>query len=83
VLAHYEDMLAHYGVETGLRMARKHLGWYARGFPGAAEFRGTVMTLADPEKVKDLIRAVWGRAVEAGCKPANDSGAVAGLKEAA
>ncbi len=27
-LAHYEDMLALYGVESGLRQARKHLGWY-------------------------------------------------------
>ncbi|MBL8831761.1 MAG: tRNA-dihydrouridine synthase, partial [Rhodospirillales bacterium] len=83
VLEHYDDMLVHYGVETGLRMARKHLGWYAKGFPGAAEFRSTVMTLTEPEKVKDLVRAVWGRAIEAGCQPANDSGAVAGLKEAA
>ena len=28
VVAHYEDMLALYGVESGLRQARKHLGWY-------------------------------------------------------
>ena len=27
-VAHYEDMLALYGVESGLRQARKHLGWY-------------------------------------------------------
>ncbi|MDB6176080.1 tRNA dihydrouridine synthase DusB [Paracoccus sp. Z330] len=26
---HYEDILAFYGVELGLRVARKHLGWYA------------------------------------------------------
>ncbi|MBX3569278.1 MAG: tRNA dihydrouridine synthase DusB [Rhizobiaceae bacterium] len=28
VIAHYEDMLATYGTESGLRQARKHLGWY-------------------------------------------------------
>lgn len=28
VLRHYEDMLEHYGQETGARHARKHLGWY-------------------------------------------------------
>ena len=28
VVAHYEDMLSLYGVESGLRQARKHLGWY-------------------------------------------------------
>jgi nifR3 family TIM-barrel protein len=28
VIAHYEDMLMFYGIEQGLRHARKHLGWY-------------------------------------------------------
>jgi len=83
VIEHYEDMLVHYGVEAGLRMARKHMGWYAKGFPGAAEFRSTVMTLTDPAQVKELVRATWGRAIAAGCKPATDGGAIAGLKEAA
>ncbi|MFM7345040.1 MAG: tRNA dihydrouridine synthase DusB [Tagaea sp.] len=83
VLEHYEAMLAHYGVDAGKRVARKHLGWYARGFPGAAEFRSKVMTVADPADVKDMIRAAWGRAIEAGYTPPADSEPVAGLKEAA
>ena len=28
VLEHYADMLAHYGAERGVRLARKHLDWY-------------------------------------------------------
>ena len=28
VLEHYEMMLAHYGIAQGVRIARKHLGWY-------------------------------------------------------
>jgi tRNA-dihydrouridine synthase B len=59
ILEHYDAMLAHYGTEPGLRMARKHLGWYARGFPGAAEFRGRVVTLPDPNAVRDAIRNAW------------------------
>lgn len=51
-LEHYEAILAHYGVQAGLRMARKHLGWYCKGFPGAAEFRGRLMTLDDPAAVR-------------------------------
>ena len=50
LLDHYDDMLSHYGVETGVRVARKHLGWYARGFPGAAEFRNRVMKLDRPRR---------------------------------
>ncbi|MCM0019978.1 MAG: tRNA dihydrouridine synthase DusB [Tagaea sp.] len=83
VLEHYDAMLAHYGVDAGKRVARKHLGWYARGFPGAAEFRAKVMTVPEPEAVKDMVRAAWGRAIEAGWKPSAESESVAGLKEAA
>ncbi len=39
MLEHYDAMLAHYGTEAGLRLARKHIGWYSRGLPGSAEFR--------------------------------------------
>ncbi len=28
IIEHYEDILSFYGVELGLRNARKHLGWY-------------------------------------------------------
>ena len=35
-------MLEHYGSETGVRMARKHLGWYSKGLPASAEFRAAV-----------------------------------------
>ena len=64
ILGHYDDMLTHYGVAAGLRVARKHLGWYARGFPGAAEFRARVMTLADPAQVVAALRAAWAPSLE-------------------
>ena len=28
VIAHHEEMLSFYGIENGIRKARKHLGWY-------------------------------------------------------
>ena len=31
VLEHYDAMLEHYGSVTGVKMARKHLGWYSSG----------------------------------------------------
>jgi tRNA-dihydrouridine synthase B len=36
---HYVDMLEVYGKETGVNMARKHIGWYTKGLHGSAEFR--------------------------------------------
>lgn len=58
VLGHYDDMLAHYGVATGLRHARKHLGWYLdRHAPQTSEaLRATIMTGTDPAAVKHSLR---------------------------
>ena len=50
--AHFEAMLSHYGQETGVRMARKHLGWYSKGLPASAEFRAAVNREPDPDKVR-------------------------------
>lgn len=55
LLGHYEDILEHYGVDRGVRIARKHIGWYSKGLPGSAEFRGEVMRCADVERVKAMI----------------------------
>ena len=42
LLAHYEAMLTHCGMEAGVRVARKHVSWYSRGLFGSAEFRAAV-----------------------------------------
>lgn len=64
MLDHYEDMLSHYGIYSGLRIARKHIGWYSRGLPGSAEFRGGFMKIDDPLKAKDCIRRFFTPMVE-------------------
>ncbi|MGN6671566.1 MAG: tRNA dihydrouridine synthase DusB, partial [Candidatus Nucleicultricaceae bacterium] len=33
ILAHYDAMLSHHGADVGVKMARKHLGWYSKGLP--------------------------------------------------
>ncbi|MDP6952564.1 MAG: tRNA-dihydrouridine synthase, partial [Alphaproteobacteria bacterium] len=60
VLEHYEAMLTQYGTDRGLRNARKHLGWYAQGLPGAARFRETVFRLTEPAAVIDALRNLFG-----------------------
>ncbi|WP_028464897.1 tRNA dihydrouridine synthase DusB [Nisaea denitrificans] len=52
---HVDDMLSHYGAALGLRMARKHIGWYANGIPGSADFRKTVNNTMDRQVVEDAI----------------------------
>ncbi len=48
---HYRAMLDHYGADTGVKIARKHLGWYTKGLPGSAEFRNFVNFIGDPCQV--------------------------------
>ena len=55
VLEHYQAMLEHYGSDTGVKMARKHLAWYTRGLPGSAAFRNQVNFVDEaPEVVRQL-----------------------------
>jgi tRNA-dihydrouridine synthase B len=64
VLGHYHDMLSHYGIDAGLRIARKHIGWYSKGLPGSAEFRHAVNQLDVPARVTDMIRAFYDPLIE-------------------
>jgi tRNA-dihydrouridine synthase B len=58
VLDHYDDMLAFYGRELGLRMARKHLGWYLEqaGLPHARE---AILTSTDPAEVIQMLEQAF------------------------
>jgi tRNA-dihydrouridine synthase B len=51
IIEHYRAMMDHYGIEVGVRCARKHLGWYVRGLPGSAEFRNMINRIDDAEQV--------------------------------
>jgi tRNA-dihydrouridine synthase B len=44
-LEHLEGIYALYGEELGVRIARKHIGWYVRGLPGGEAFRREAMTM--------------------------------------
>ena len=59
VLEHFEDMLSHYGIQTGLLMARKHLGWYSKGLMESAEFRVAINQSTCVDKVKKLITELY------------------------
>lgn len=55
IIEHYHAMLAHYGPETGVNMARKHIGWYTKGLPGSAEFRNRVNQEPDHKIVLQML----------------------------
>ena len=59
LLEHYHDMLSHYGSEAGMRVARKHVGWYSKGLAGSGEFRAAINRIANPAAVIEAIRAFY------------------------
>jgi tRNA-dihydrouridine synthase B len=56
MIEQYEAMLSLYGRETGVNLARKHLGWYIKGLPGSAEIRNRINQQTDPAVVTTMVR---------------------------
>ncbi|WP_282118296.1 tRNA dihydrouridine synthase DusB [Ruegeria atlantica] len=55
VRGHYEAMLDFYGTDLGLRVARKHLGWYMDEAATPATLRRAVLTSRDTAEVLRLL----------------------------
>lgn len=53
---HYRAMLDLYGEDIGVKVARKHIGWYTKGLPGSAEFRNQANKEMDASKVLTMLR---------------------------
>jgi tRNA-dihydrouridine synthase B len=64
LLEHYSSILSHYGIYAGIRIARKHIGWYSKGLHGSAEFRAEVMAATDENRVIDLIKRFYVPLIE-------------------
>jgi tRNA-dihydrouridine synthase B len=64
VLRHYDDMLELYGVNNGVPVARKHIGWYSSGLHNATEFRFNANRCSEPAEVKRLITEFFTAAME-------------------
>lgn len=59
ILGHYQHMLDFHGSFSGLRRARKHLGWYLGGLRDAAACRQKIGRSEDPQEVQDLLHAAF------------------------
>ena len=61
VAEHHQAMLSFYGRDLGLRIARKHLGWYAEA-AGSPETRRALVTATTEADVTALIERAFGDA---------------------
>jgi len=65
MLAHLRDLHAFYGEGPGVRIARKHVGWYCRDRPQALVFRRAVMQAETAEAQLELVAGYFGDSVRA------------------
>ena len=59
IVSHYEDILSFYGNELGVKVARKHLGWYMEYGDVLTEVRRSILTEEFPKKVLSKLKTVF------------------------
>ena len=59
LLAHLGDHYALYGEYTGVRSARKHIGWYVRELPGGEAFRSAMNAITEARAQWDAVGAYF------------------------
>jgi tRNA-dihydrouridine synthase B len=65
LLEHFDAMLVHYGTSAGLRISRKHIGWYSKGLTHSSEFRAKINNCDDAEKTRTMIKDFYASVLEA------------------
>ena len=58
-LDHLEQHYTLYGAWSGVRTARKHIGWYVRGLPGGEAFRGAMNAIEDCDAQMGAVAAFF------------------------
>ncbi|MBM3611139.1 MAG: tRNA dihydrouridine synthase DusB [Alphaproteobacteria bacterium] len=59
IQSHVESLVEHYGEVVGIRMARKHLGWYSKGLPSSSDFRALVNTKETLKEVLEVLKTFY------------------------
>ena len=59
IINHYEEILSFYGTELGVKVARKHLGWYMEYGGVLSEVRRSILTEEFPKKVLSKLKTVF------------------------
>ena len=60
LVAHLHELYAFYGEERGVRVARKHIGWYTKGLKNSAVFRARMNTLETTGMQLDAVERFFG-----------------------
>ena len=58
ILRHLSLLIDFKGEYTAVREMRKHIAWYIKGIPNAAEIRNRVNQIEDVEMLKQFVEAI-------------------------
>lgn len=59
LVEHLDALYSLYGREHGVRVARKHIGWYCRSQPGSSEFRRRINGIDNADAQQAMVRAYF------------------------
>jgi tRNA-dihydrouridine synthase B len=62
MLGHVRRLHEFYGEHMGLRIARKHIGWYLQGRPGGAHARAELVRVEAASAQLELLEAYFAAA---------------------
>jgi tRNA-dihydrouridine synthase B len=69
LLEHLDDHYRFYGEHTGVRTARKHIGWYIEGLPGAEDFRSRMNLIDNTAGQAQAVARWFGQLAQDGGEP--------------
>ena len=58
MLRHFNDVLELKGEYAAVREMRKHVGWYLKGLPGSAAFRGKINQITSAALLREAIQEI-------------------------
>lgn len=61
ILEHFNAILKHYGESGGVKVARKHIGWYSKGYESSAEFRVKINQAESSGLIQEYINEFFDR----------------------
>jgi len=56
ILIHLNELYSLYGKANGVRIARKHIGWYLSNYPGSQQFKKEVYKVDDARRQFNMVR---------------------------
>ncbi len=58
MIEHYDMLLSHYGTHQGMKIARKHIGWYVQDWDNADDIRRQINTENDASKIIKVLETI-------------------------